>query len=261
MIEQEPPLGLTIRTPSERTALLALLEADLVVQLSNARAWLLAVVFPLVLLFAFYGRQRGSGLGDQLFPLSTAIIGGAASLALIGYPLRVAIDRERGVFQRLRVTPVPTWAIMTSRLLVQFVFIIAMSAVVLTAASIFANVTLVLESYALTLIAVILSAAVFLSIGQALVGLLHSPDLVNAAGRVTFVGVFALSVFGQSDILGGNLTGLAQWSPAGEVATVLTASMRGTTWSSDIWWAFFAATAYAVLFGAVGVSGFRWSIR
>src|SRR5204863_9875540 len=68
----------------------------------------------------FSGAQKSpSEPGGSSALVMLAMTLGLLSLSLLGYSSGVARDRERGVFQRLRVTPAPTWTIMVSRLLVQ----------------------------------------------------------------------------------------------------------------------------------------------
>jgi len=98
------------------------------VQLRNNRALLLSFALPLVLLyalFASFAAKRGVALGDPHYRVASALSLGMASIAILGYSMTVARDREKGVFQRLRVTPAPTWTIMASRLLVQVAAILA----------------------------------------------------------------------------------------------------------------------------------------
>ena len=161
----------------------ALLRADFTVQLRNGRALVLTFILPLALLYATFAGKRGVQLGDPLFRIGTSLTLGIASIAILGYTATVARDREKGVFQRLRVTPAPTWTIMVSRLAVQVVSMLAMTVVVLSAAAAVEKVSLDPAAYVLTLLAVIFSSAVFLGVGQALVGLLRSADTVNAVGR------------------------------------------------------------------------------
>jgi ABC-2 type transport system permease protein len=61
--------------------------------------------------------------------VAAAITLGIASIAILGYTATVARDRELGVFQRLRVTPAPTWAIMVSRLAIQILSMLVMAVV------------------------------------------------------------------------------------------------------------------------------------
>src|SRR4029077_20880513 len=100
-------------------------------------------------------------LGDPQFRVASVLTLGMASIAILGYSMTVARDREKGVFQRPRVPPAPTWTIMTSRLLVQVAAIVAMAVVVLVAADLFKGVSLTAEAYLLTLICVIFSSALF----------------------------------------------------------------------------------------------------
>src|SRR5260370_32911016 len=138
-----------------------------------------------------------------------------ASIALLGSSMAGARDRENGVFRPLRVTPAPTWTIMTSRLLVQVAAIVAMALVVLVAAGIFERVSLTAGAYLLTLVAVIFSSALFLSVGQALVGLIKSAATLNAVGRIAYLPLFALGLFSQSPIFGATFALISRWSPAG----------------------------------------------
>jgi riboflavin synthase alpha subunit len=115
------------------------------VQLRNNRALLLSFALPLVLLYALFASfavKRGIILGAPQFKVAAALTLGMASIAILGYSMTVARDREKGVFQRLRVTPAPTWTIMASRLLVQVAAILAMAVVLLVAADVFEGVSL-----------------------------------------------------------------------------------------------------------------------
>src|SRR5436305_4038244 len=147
----------------------ALLEADLRSQVRNGRGLLLTFLLPLVLLFGLNAGKRGAVLGGPTFRVSLALTLGMASMAILGYTNLIARDREHGVFQRLRVTPAPTWSIMGSRLTVQVVAILVMTVIVLVAAFLFQNIAFGAGAYLLTILAVICASVVFLSIGQALV--------------------------------------------------------------------------------------------
>ena len=255
-----------VTTPPVRTLALsgifrALLEADSTVQLRNNRALLLSFALPLVVLFALFASpayKRLVGLGDPQFKVAIALTLGMASIAILGYSMTVARDREKGVFQRLRVTPAPTWVIMTSRLLVQVIANLATAIVVLVAANLFAHVFLTAGEYLLTLICVIVSSALFLSVGQALAGLVKSADTLNGVGRLAFLPLFALGLFGQSTIFGTTFELISRWSPGGAVETLLTGAMNPSSWSSETWLALAASTAYTVVFAGIGIRWFQW---
>src|SRR5258708_20334614 len=203
----------SVRAPVLSEIFRALLEADFTVQLRNNRALLLSFALPLVVLFALFASKVYAKLGDPQYRVAAALTLGMASIAILGYSMTVARDREKGVFQRLRVTPAPTWAIMASRLLVQVAAIVAMALVVLIAADLFEKVSLTAEAYVLTFTAVIFSSALFLSVGQALVGLIKSPHTLNAVGRIAYLPLFALGLLIQSTFFGTPFDLIPQCSP------------------------------------------------
>jgi len=241
------------------TALRALLEADLVVQLRNLRAVALSTILPLVLLFGTFAGKRAQILGDPRFKVAACMMLGMATIALLGYSMSMARDRDAGVFQRLRVTPTPPWAIMASRLAIQVLAMLVMAVVVLVAATLFENVALDAGGYVLTLFAVVFSSAMFLSIAQALVGLIRSTDTLNAVSRLAYIPLFALGLLGHTDILGTTLETIARWSPGGVVATMLGGAMSPTTWNGETWTAVLVVLAYAAVFAGAGIRWFRWT--
>jgi len=184
-----------------------------------------------------------------------------ASIAILGYSMTVARDREKGVFQRLRVTPAPTWTIMTSRLLVQVAAILAMAVVLLVAADLFVGVSLTTEAYLLTFMAVIFSSSLFLSVGQALAGLVKSADTLSAVGRIAYIPLFALGLFGHSTIFGTTFELISRWSPGGTVLTLLSGAMSPSSWNSDTWLALAVSAAYSVVFAGIGIRWFQWGAR
>jgi len=256
-----PTVAPSGHVPTLSGILRALFRADFTAQLRNGRALALTLFLPLVLLYGLSAGKRGAQLGGPLFNVAAAITLGIASIAILGYTATVARDRELGVFQRLRVTPAPTWTIMVSRLAVQIVSMLAMTVVVLVVAAIVEKVSLDPAAYLLTLLAVIFSSAVFLGVGQALVGLLKSADTVNAFGRLTYLPVVALGIFGHSTIFGTTFETISRWSPGGAVATLLAGAMQPTSWSADTWWALLASILYAVVFAGIGIRWFQWSTR
>jgi ABC-2 type transport system permease protein len=247
--------------PTLSGTLSALLRADFTVQVRNGRALVLTFLPPLAVLYGLNAGKRPVQLGDPVFRVAAAVTLGIALIAILGYTATVARDREQGVFQRLRVTPAPTWTIMISRLAVQVVAMVVMAVVVLLAAAVVEHVTLDPAGYVLALLAVILSSAVFLGVGQALVGLIKSPDTVNAVGRLSFLPLFVLGLFANSTLFGTTFETISRWSPGGAVVTVLSGAMHPAAWSAGTWWALLASVVYAAAFAGVGIRWFQWSTR
>ena len=230
-------------------------------QVRNGRAWLLSLALPLIILYALFAGKRATSavLGAPTVRLAVAIMVGMTSLAVLGYSLSVARDREKGVFQRLRVTPAPTWTIMCSRLVVHVAAIVVMAVVVLVAGRVFEGISLSPGGDVLTVVVVILSSALYLSIGQAFAGLVTSADTVNALGRFVLIPLIGLGLFSHFNVFGQTFETVAQWSPGGTVTTMLAAAMVPHTWSGETWWAIVAACGYTIVCAVAGIRWFRWS--
>ncbi|HEY1456608.1 MAG TPA: ABC transporter permease [Candidatus Dormibacteraeota bacterium] len=237
----------------------ALLQADATVQVRNARALIASFVLPIVLLYALFNNKRGIQLGPADTRVASALTLGMAAVGVISYSLTVARDRERGVFQRLRATPAPAWTILASRLAIQVVAMLALALVVLVAAYVLERFSLSSEAYLLTFVVVLVSSAVFLGIGQALVGLIKSADTVTALTPLAFAPLVALGLFGHSTIFGTDFEMISRWSPGGVVVSLLSSAMQPGSWNGETWWALLASLAYSVLFAGIGIRWFRWS--
>jgi ABC-2 type transport system permease protein len=138
---------------------------------------------------------------------------------------------------------------------------LAMALVLLVAANLFVGVSLTAEAYLLTFICVIFSSALFLSVGQALAGLVKSADTLNAVGRIAYLPLFALGLFGQSTVFGTTFELISRWSPGGTVETLLSGAMNPSSWNSDTWLALAMSTAYTVVFAGIGIRWFQWGSR
>ena len=194
--------------------------------LKNRRSLVISIILPVFILFSTNSSKATHSFGGSLFIIGLAIAYGLVSTSILGYALTVARDRDQGVFQRLRVTPAPTWTIMTCRLTMQVLANLLITLVVVIVGSRMHHVSLSAGTYGLVLVVSILGGAVFLSIGQALVGLVKSADSVNAAGRVLVIGLILLGTFGQSGTLGSAWESIAHWSPVGAVMTLFAAVLN-----------------------------------
>ena len=248
----------TVAVPTWSSALQVLLRADGTAQVRTPLSLVITFALPLILLVATGLGKNSAALGGPEFRISLALTVGLVSIGTVGYSLATARDRDAGVFQRLRVTPAPTWTIMVSRWIVQLGAVLAMAIVVLVVAALFLNITLPTQDYLFTVLVALLGSVVFLSIGQAIVGLIASADTLNAAGRLLYVPLIALSLFGNSDRLGTTVEQVSRWSPGGCLETLLSAAMGATAWSGQCWEALFASVGYTVVFGVIGIRWFRW---
>jgi len=250
-----------ISGPSLRLMLCSLLRADFAVLLKNRSALLLSVVLPIFLLALGSSSRRATLVGGPFVVIELAIALGLLSASILGYAMTVAGDREQGVFQRLRVTPAPRWAIMTSRLTTQAAGNALIAITVVIVGSLIHHISLSPIQYGLVLLVSLFTSAVFLSIGQALVGLMKSAGSVNAAGRALTVGLILLAAFSQKGALGTTGEAVARWSPVGAVMTLFAGVLSSSTWDARDALSLIACGAYIIVFAAIGIRLFRWDAR
>src|SRR5437868_5450217 len=125
--------------PKASSVFAALLRADFTTQWRNRRSFILVLAVPVIILISWKGVIDKMGAA---FALSSCITIGLMAIGLMGYSNAIARDREKGIFQRLRVAPVPAWSIMASRLTVQLIMISLLNVLVFFAGYYFDKVTI-----------------------------------------------------------------------------------------------------------------------
>lgn len=260
MTEAPFPAAHAAATPAGR-ALSALLRADAVVLLHNRVSMVLSIMLPLIILIATTLGKNPSRLGSATLVIGLALTLGIAISCLLGYSLALAHDREAGVLQRLRVTPVATWTIMSSRLAVQLAVNLLASVVVIIVGAAIHGLSLGVGQYLLALAVAILGAALFLAMGQALVALVRSAGAISAIGRALFIVLLLLGLVGGTGVLGDTVQAIANWSPVGALMTLFSTVLGQTGWSGPDTGALLACAGYIVVFCWIGIRWFRWEGR
>jgi ABC-2 type transport system permease protein len=261
----ESASGVVAGAVRPRTALIfrSLLRADFTVLLRNARTLLLNIALPIfiLVLIDLRGGTGASSLGGNEFAIGLALTYGLMSSSLIGYSLTVARDREAGVFQRLRVTPAPTWAIMSSRLLVQIFLDLIMTVLVVALGVILHHLDLSVLQLLLLLLVSIAGGVMFLAIAQALVGLVRSAAVVNALGRVFYVIFLLLGLLGSSGLLGTTVKSVSAWTPVGAMINLYSGVLSLANWDWTDTTGLIVTAGYIVIGAFVGIRWFRWDAR
>ena len=242
--------------PKPSDALLSLMRADFTTQWRNRRAVIMSLLVPVIILISWKGLVDKFG---GAFVLSISMTIGLTSIGLMGYAISIARDRDKGVFQRLRVTPVPTFFIMLSRLLVQLAMIILLILFVFIIGHNFDKITLSPAGYALTFITAFIGGALYLGLGQMIVGLVKNSETVNSTTRLVYIAFIVLGMFGELGLFGDKLKVIIHWSPFGTVKTILAASMEPSTWNSESSLALLATVVYAFAFSFFGIKWFKWN--
>jgi ABC-2 type transport system permease protein len=253
-----PRIGLIFRS---------LWRADFTVLLRSGRTLILNIAVP-VLYLVITDLHSLLNLGGRSpvgwtteFSISLALTVGLMSASVMGYASTIAQDRAMGVFQRLRVTPAPTWAIMTSRLLVQIVVALIMTVIVVILGCIIHSTLFSAGQYLLVVCVSLLGGAMFLAIAQAIAGLIRSAAGVNAAGRVLFIVFLLLGLLGASGILGDAVQNISDWTPVGALINVYSGVLDTAGWDWTNTNGLIATIGYIVIGAFIGIRWFRWEAR
>jgi ABC-2 type transport system permease protein len=242
--------------PKSSEALLSLLRADFTTQWRNRRAVMMSLLVPVIILISWKGLVDKFG---GAFVLSISMTIGLTSIGLMGYAISIARDRDKGVFQRLRVTPVPTFFIMLSRLMVQLTMIVLLIIFVFIIGHNYDKITLSPAGYILTFLTAFIGGALYLGLGQMIVGLVKNAETVNSTTRLVYIAFIMLGMFGELGLFGDQFKAIIHWSPFGTVKTILAAAMESSTWNSQSSLALLATVLYAFAFSFLGIKWFKWN--
>ncbi len=244
--------------PSVKEVFRALLRADFRVQWRNRRALLMTLIMPLIFIISWKSLIPEIG-GAAVLAICISV--GLPATGLMAYSQSIARDRERGVFQRLRAAPIPTWAIMLSRITVQLAVIAVMSLVTYLVGHSIDNISIPLYSIPIMLIVAMIGGLAYLAIGQTVVGLIKSSDAVNAAARLIYLPLAIVGALGEIGLFGSTLQTVIMYSPFGTTKTLITWSVSGTAMSGTVLFALVLTLAYAAFFAYIGIRNFKWSVQ
>jgi ABC-2 type transport system permease protein len=240
--------------PKTSAVIRSLLRADFMTQWRNRRSFILLLLVPVIILFSWKGVIDKFG---GPFALSSCITIGLVATGLMGYSNSIARDRDKGIFQRLRVAPMPSWCIMASQLLVQLAMILLLTIIVLIAGKNMDNITLTPAGYAVTFLTALVGGAVYLGLGQLIVGMIQNPETVNSTSRLTYFVFIMVGMFGELGVLGDQLKEIIKWSPYGTVKRIIAAGMEPATWNTEMTTALLVTIGYAALFSVIGIKKFK----
>jgi ABC-2 type transport system permease protein len=191
--------------------------------------------------------------------LANCITVGLTAIGLMGYSNSVARDREKGIFQRLRVAPVAPGAIMISRLCVQLAMILLMTTAVFIGGNYFDQITLTPTGYLLGYFSAFIGGAVYLGLGQMIVGLIKNAETVHSTSRLIYFIFIMVGMFGELGVLGKQIGDLVKYSPYGTVKHILASSFQPSTLDKSSFIALLFTIGYAIVFSVLGIRWFRWN--
>jgi len=247
-----------VSVPKTSAVMCSLLRADFIALYHNRRAAILVLVVPMIVVFSWQGLIATVG---GAFVLANSITLGLVAIGLMSYTNSIARDRDKGVFQRLRVSPIPSWTIMASRLILQLTVILIMTFFVFLSASAFDGIVMPTSSYILTLLASIVGGTVYLALGQIIVGRIQNPETVNSTSRLIYFVFIMAAMFGELGVLGDKFKTAIDCTPYGTVKDLLAASLNPSKWSSHTNLALLLTIGYATVFATIGIKWFKWNAK
>jgi ABC-2 type transport system permease protein len=253
-------MELTIKKiPSPFQALKTLVRADATVQWRSRRSLMMSLIVPIAFLISWKSLIPVLGAANVL---SICISIGLPAMGLMGYALSLGRDRERGVFQRLRAAPIPTWVIMSSRILVQLGLIVIMALVTCAFAYEIDKISISIPSLLLIIVSALLGGLSFIALGQAVVGFIKSSDAINATTRLIYTAIAIIGAIGQIGIFGTAVQKIVIYSPLGTTKTMLAAAMVPSSFfTAHVLTAAAITLAYGIVFAFMGIRYFRWAIN
>ena len=243
--------------PSISEVFKTLLAADFTIQWRQRRALIMSVVVPIVFIISWKSLVPIIG-GASVLSICIAI--GLPGTGLMGYSQVIARDREKGVFQRLRAAPIPTWVIMASRIVVQLAVIAIMTLITVAFGYYLDHIHIGFGSLVLVLLAALVGGLSFLALGQFVVAFIKGTEAVNAAVRLIYFPIAIIGALGEIGLFGTLVKNIVVWSPLGTTKTMLAAAMIPSSINNHVFLAFLATVGYSLVFAGIGIKYFRWTM-
>jgi ABC-2 type transport system permease protein len=215
-------------------------------------------LLPAILLFAWKPMIAIFGTG---YLIGNCITIGLNAVGIMGYANSIARDRDKGIFQRLRVSPAPNWTIMASRLTVQLIMISIMTILTFIIGYQYDNIILSTSGYLTTFFASLLCGSVYLALGQAIVGRITNPETVNATSRLIYLAFIMIGMFGEMGKLFPWLNKIVIYSPYGTVTSIIYGALDPSKWNAEASKAVLFTFGYTAIFAYLGIKWFKWSSR
>lgn len=214
-------------------------------------------LMPVLFLIAFASVFRGDmpRLSHQLGQLLTITVLGSAA---IGLPTALVAERDRGVWRRYRLLPIPPWLLLTGVLVARLAIVVSAAMLQVGLARLLYGTPLPLHT-AQTVVAFGLVAFAFLGLGLVIAALAEDVPAVQALGQALFLPMILIGGVGVPlAVLPDWAQQLAGFMPGRYAVEALQLGIA----SPDAWvGAGYPLLALAVIGAAAGLAGlklFRW---
>ena len=141
----------------------------------------------------------------------------------------------------------------------QLMMILLLTILVFLAGFYIDHISLTAPGYIITFFTAIVGGAVYLGLGQVIVGLIQNPETVNSTSRLIYFLFIMIGMFGEFGVLGDQVKEMSLWSPYGTVKHIISAGMEPAKWNKQTTMALLATIGYAVVFSFIGIRKFKWN--
>ena len=257
-------------------ALTRLLYAELLLALREPAALFMFLILPLatflVLGFSVGDIEipvtRDSGDVDTFHVRDVLLAGNVAwviaGFGVIAFPQVMVEFRQYGIFRRYRVTPMPSYMLIVSSLLVGAMVILASLVLMLVVGWLIFDIRFA-GNAAMVILATFVSYAAFAALGAAITARIRNVRTALGLGLTLFAPMVVLSgAFGPRDQFPDALRLAGDWMPLTHAYDLLTFLWLGGTWGVEttigtpIWVSFVYLGAAAVVCVGASARLFRW---
>jgi ABC-2 type transport system permease protein len=239
----------------------ALLRTEVHAFVGGTRSLAWTALVPVLVLFLGYLLDQGHPHTTTTTFANTAIAlaTGVVVLGLFGYATTLATYRERGVFERLRCTPVPPCQLLGARLLVQLLGMAVQGVILFAVVRLVYGVAPSASGALLVAAATLLGGLASLALGQLVVALVRTASSASAVARAVFILMMLLVNLQLYDItLPAPLALIADLNPVRMLQELLLKALVGQHWGVGEVPYLIGLVAWLVVAGAVALRGFRW---
>ena len=227
---------------------LALTRAELTRLRRNKRYFIFTVALP-VILYLLIGRSVSAtvyGVTFHAFYMVDMAMLGAFSGALSGNAQRISQEKKDGWIRQLRLTSLPSYAYVASKIIVSMVTTVTSIVIVLLLGRFFGNVHLAAWQWLAVAVTIWFSATIFAALAVA-IGYRVAPDQVQP---ITFILYFGFAILGGIWYpLSGTLKTIGQVTPTYQAVKIGTDIIEGASVSVGlaiglvVWLGIFVALA------------------
>jgi ABC-2 type transport system permease protein len=228
------------------------------------------LAFPLMmmlLLSAVFGNDQAEassvengmliwrGVTPTNYYTAASVASVVAALGLMTLPINLAGYRERGILRRMRASSVPAWVVITSQLTLSIVTFVA-GAVVMTVVARFASGAMLPDDPIGVLVALLVGALTFGSIGLLLAAVVRTSRAAQGIGLMLFFGLWLISgTAPPRAVLPAGLRDVGLTLPLGQLVVAIQDPWFGNGWAFDH---LAILLAYALATGLPALWFFRW---